>query len=42
MIQRYGQVTPTAGKIRRTYVKKAVPEGQSPGTSHTPVFLLKL
>jgi hypothetical protein len=27
VVQRYGQVNSTAGKIQRKYVKKAVPEG---------------
>jgi hypothetical protein len=30
MIQRYGQVSSTAGKIQRKYVKKAFPEGDWP------------
>jgi len=28
MIQRHGQVTSVAGKIRRMYAKKAIPDGE--------------
>ena len=28
LIQRYGQVTPVTGKIKRTYARKAYPDGK--------------
>jgi telomerase reverse transcriptase len=30
LVQKYGQITPVAGKIKRTYVKKAYPEDEHP------------
>lgn len=38
MTQRYGQINMSLNKIKRTYVKKAVPEGITP--RHLPSYAL--